>query len=255
MERGCIQGDIDSPIIFNLIVDAAIRTWNQEAQLGKRSSICFYADDGLLENKNPKQLQRDLDQFIHLFKKVVLKANKIKTKFVVVRVAAAPKAQSTRIYNQQLQRKQTKKKNCTIDYSQKRRQQVQINTCGRWMQQASLQQHMTNQHNTENHKYKCKETTQTGEFRIVRVTKGQYIDCPIPSCEGGGRDKSGLYRHFSLRHPKTDIVIEEDGVLAKCDLCGMRTKTLNRHRDSPTCKQAQRRQDNEAKQEEQHKAD
>ena len=27
VERGCTQGDIDSPITFNLIIDAVIRTW------------------------------------------------------------------------------------------------------------------------------------------------------------------------------------------------------------------------------------
>ena len=30
VERGCTQGDIDSPIIFNLIIDAVIRTWKKK---------------------------------------------------------------------------------------------------------------------------------------------------------------------------------------------------------------------------------
>ena len=49
VERGCTQGDTDSPIIFNLIIDAVLRTWKQNRDRDKSQS-CFYADDGLLEN-------------------------------------------------------------------------------------------------------------------------------------------------------------------------------------------------------------
>ena len=48
---------------------------------------------------------------------------------------------------------------------------------------------------------------------------------------GGGRDKFGLYRHFCLRHPEADIIIEEDGELPKCDFCGMQAKDLAKHKN------------------------
>lgn len=51
------------------------------------------------------------------------------------------------------------------------------------------------------------------------------------------------------------MIIEEDGVLPKCELCGMRTKNMDRHRKSKTCEQARRRRENEEKQDEQSGAD
>ena len=103
MNRGCTQGDIDSPIIFNLIIDAVLRTWKQQQHF-KESQSCFYADDGLLENTDPKQLQQDLDHIIELFSRVGLKANETKTKYMVIRGAAAPKAMTKQQYHQHLQR-------------------------------------------------------------------------------------------------------------------------------------------------------
>ena len=52
-------------------------------------------------------------------------------------------------------------------------------------------------------------------------------------------------------HPTAEIIIDEDGTLDKCGICGLRTKDLRKHRNSKTCKQAKRRRDNERKQDEQ----
>ena len=66
--EGAHKGDTDSPIIFNLIVDAVLRTWKTRPNF--RSSIAsFYADDGLLENEDHQALQEDLDTIVTLFKK------------------------------------------------------------------------------------------------------------------------------------------------------------------------------------------
>ena len=46
---GCTQGDINFPIIFNVIIDAVIKKWKSEMHY-KGSQTCFYSDDGLLEN-------------------------------------------------------------------------------------------------------------------------------------------------------------------------------------------------------------
>ena len=48
VEKGVTQGDIDSPIIFNLIIDAVLRKIQSEETYGK-SDLSFYADNGLLE--------------------------------------------------------------------------------------------------------------------------------------------------------------------------------------------------------------
>jgi len=98
VERGCTQGDTDSPIIFNLIVDAVLRKWKSLAEFGK-SRAYFYADNGLMENTNPDTLQKDLDAMIGLFKEMGLNTNETKTKYMILRGAAAPKALSLKIFN------------------------------------------------------------------------------------------------------------------------------------------------------------
>ena len=91
LERGCTQGDTDSPIIFNLIVDAVLRKWKSLAEFGK-SRAYFYADNGLMESTNPDTLQKDLDAMIGLFKEMGLNTNETKSKYMILRGAAAPEA-------------------------------------------------------------------------------------------------------------------------------------------------------------------
>ena len=50
-ERGDTQGDMYSPIIFNLIIDTVIWKVKEDMDFGK-SEMLFYADDGLLENSD-----------------------------------------------------------------------------------------------------------------------------------------------------------------------------------------------------------
>ena len=57
IKRGCTQGDVDSPVIFNIIIDAVIQSW-KPSELYNNSSALFYADDGLVENIDPYKLQK-----------------------------------------------------------------------------------------------------------------------------------------------------------------------------------------------------
>jgi hypothetical protein len=50
-ERGTTQGDIISPMIFNIVVDAVVREWYHKTETQGPSTTVhalFYADDGLL---------------------------------------------------------------------------------------------------------------------------------------------------------------------------------------------------------------
>ena len=91
VERGCTQGDTDSPIIFNLVIDAVLRKW-KSVQEERKSRACFYADDGLIENKDAGKLQEHLNILIEYFEMFGLKTNEIKTKYMVLRGEAAPRA-------------------------------------------------------------------------------------------------------------------------------------------------------------------
>ena len=89
----------------------------------------------------------------------------------------------------------------------------------------------------------------------MTVVKGKANKCPVEVCTGGGRDKFGIYRHFCLRHPEADIIIEEDGRIPKCEVCGMRAKDMQRHKKSAICQKAGKRRMFERKQDLQAEAD
>ena len=108
---------------------------------------------------------------------------------------------------------------------------------------------MQMQHSAAPKVYQCKEVVDTSDDTYnISYVKGQYLSCPVTGCEGGGRDKSGLYRHFSIRHPNADVVIDADGTLPKCTICGLRTANLQKHQGSFTCNQISTRRTHENKQ-------
>ena len=95
---------MDSPIIFNVIVDSVIRTWkgNQNYQ---KSDACFYADDGLIQHHKADKLQTHINQMINLFKSVRLKPNATTTKFMIFWGAPAPTALSETQYKKRKSQK------------------------------------------------------------------------------------------------------------------------------------------------------
>ena len=82
VQRGCTQGDTNSPIIFNLIIDAVVQKWKSKTE-GKGGRASFYADDGLIENTDPKKLQKGLDEMIGLFEQFGLQTNEKKFKVMI----------------------------------------------------------------------------------------------------------------------------------------------------------------------------
>ena len=92
-KRGGRQGDILSPMIFNIMMDAVIRHWESEEQEEDRN-VQFYADDGLLCGpEGPELLHHALDFFATSFESLRLKMNaKKKTEFMVMTGGISNKA-------------------------------------------------------------------------------------------------------------------------------------------------------------------
>jgi hypothetical protein len=91
--RGVRYGDIDSPIIFNIVVDAIIRDIVASGDY-TILLISFYADDGAICDNDPARVQSLADAFKDRFERVGLEMNDIKTKAMIVKGAKAPKMQS-----------------------------------------------------------------------------------------------------------------------------------------------------------------
>ena len=64
----------------------------REDPTNKGSPLAFYADDGRIENEDPRKLQNDISIICDLFERVGLKTNIKKTKFMVIRGPSAPTA-------------------------------------------------------------------------------------------------------------------------------------------------------------------
>jgi hypothetical protein len=207
----------------------------------------FYADDGLIENTDPKTLQADLDVIISLFEKLGLRTNETKTKYMIVRGPAAPAALREAVYN----------RGRTGDgetFLERRKADVECQVCGKGMKQGSLQRHMMQQHQKKPEQYLYREVGTAARF-CVEVRKDTTNKCPVPGCTGGSKDKFGMYRHFCLRHPEATIVIPEDGEVERCDLCGMFAMNMGKHQVTSTCKKGRGRRSNEMLQNKQAEAE
>ena len=226
VEKGCTQGDVDSPIIFNIIIDAVLRSWKAE-ETYRGSEALFYVDDGLIENNNNIKVQHDLDILIGLFEKMGLKTNEKKTKYMIFRGPAPSKRLSKEAYE----------RHCTgngLSYLERRKKRVECSICGKEMQMGSLQRHMLQQHGKKPEQYLYNKKGTEEEFR-VDIVKGNNNTCPIPGCSGSSKDKFGMYRHFCLRHPEATIFIPQDGRAERCKLCGMFSMNIEKHQKTKTC--------------------
>ena len=86
------QGDIISPIIFNIMIDATTCAWaarmEQEVNQNNREDLAdllliFYADDGHLASPNAELLQQAIDTLTTLLAQLGLHINTDKTNTMV----------------------------------------------------------------------------------------------------------------------------------------------------------------------------
>jgi hypothetical protein len=100
--RGVRQGDIISPIIFNIVIDAIVREWYACMDIGTVNEgglrTTFYADDGCLAGTDPEQLQQGFTLVIDLLKRMGLHLNVNKTKAMVYFGGAGSRHMSTEAY-------------------------------------------------------------------------------------------------------------------------------------------------------------
>ena len=125
VERGVTQGDIDSPIIFNILVDAVMRKFFEDP-INRESTSIFYADDGRIENEDYQKLQEDINMLCGLFERVGLKTNTKKTKFMIIRGPSAPEALKEEVYDRMCGKR---KRGETTKYKIWRKQPMECDIC------------------------------------------------------------------------------------------------------------------------------
>ena len=186
-ERGVTQGDVNSPVIFNSIVDAVLRKVQEEEDFGL-TEMCFYADDRLLEHTDSDALQRDMDRVVTLFSMFRLKANKDKTKFMVVRGAQVPMAQDAQTYN--------RVRTGGISRHQWRKEPMTCSRCGVDITRGTMKRHLELVHGVQESAFQC-STAEEGiieEGISVRMKMDKkFTSCPVDGCLGGACDSFTMF--------------------------------------------------------------
>jgi hypothetical protein len=141
-KRGTTQGDIISPTIFNIIVDAIVRAWYHQLEsenLSDKVRAVFFADDGHIYSNDAEALQRALEIIVQLFERMGLQTNPTKTKAMV----CAPNPTVTRICTPAYKRRMEEiNNNSTTEplptYSERKRQQIECEICHARLQARSI---------------------------------------------------------------------------------------------------------------------
>jgi hypothetical protein len=247
-ERGTTQGDIISPTIFNVVIDAIVHEWHHRLEaegLSNTVQAIFYADDGHLYSNDANALQRATNIMTELFETIGLKTNPDKTKSMV----CAPKPSITRICSPAYKRRMIDQNEPT--YSARKRQRVECDICNATIQaKSSLTRHkrlkhgidatITTQQNTPPHLAMLTGNT----YEVSMPTYKDPTPCPIPGCGVTIQNRYKMREHFLYRHYHDTIIISEEGLLPRCDKCGLfcsESALATTHRDSAACRRNEKR--------------
>jgi hypothetical protein len=235
-ERGVTQGDVISPTIFNIIVDAVLRMWyakmnpviNGEAVVPEISAI-FYADDGKIAGEDHARVQEGLTRITDLFARMGLNMSQAKTKSVIMTGDLQYHAISEVAYKRRMIGGEE-------TYRDRKSRKISCPECEMMMTDRHLKTHLLFQHGIVQEHDAPNNTNGAGEYSISMPYRRMKVKCPVPGCPGGAAERYGLRRHFMYRHPDDTIVIREEGVLPRCENCNMFV-TCQHTRDNETCRQ------------------
>ena len=252
-KRGVRVGDVMSPTVFNIVVDAVVRHWKHLHNPVEFEELAlFYADDGMITGTDQARVQASLDAITSSFATVGLKMNSRKTKFMVM----AGGRHRLHMRSAAYRRKQTGE---GATYRERMAEKVQCLRCGALVRRSYLKRHQTSgrcitasktyQPPTPVREQVANEQaiTQTVEPNSYQVSipRGHpgEVDCPVEGCpfrvRANERSKRGNLRtHFRLRHVRDTICVEEEGQLPRCTKCGifMRDANSEKHYASVDCR-------------------
>ena len=240
--RGVTQGDIISPMLFNIVVDCLITKWKLLPQNEPKVETIFYADDGVFSSHDMEELIKTVETFRKWFAQVGLKMNQKKTKAMICR----PRHINLGISDSSYKYRMTGEGDSAKVRQQK---QVDCHICHRTYKTSSLPQHLKNAHNIF-----CKPAQEVPKrlsdnpdrtYKVSVRNNGSTINCPVENCPGHSTTRHNMRRHFAELHPMVNIIIEEEGPLPRCQLCKMFVSKPATHGTTQLCKSLQERRKNE----------
>ena len=250
--RGVTQGDIISPMLFNIAVDAVIRAWERDMQIWRETTgqggrdwdlDCeFYADDGKVGSSDAASVQRSIDIMEDLFGRLGLKANAKKTKAMVTVGCVDTIEQSTQAYGRRIG-------GVGKNHREREAEKVACPLCGVFLQRKSLRNHLRFKHGgaaipEEEKEEDLEEEEEEGVFvcNMANTPKARAA-CPIPGCGASITRRYGMRRHFMFRHPMAAVHFPDEGPLEECPDCGIRVPDSEKHRGTQMCVRARQREE------------
>ena len=237
-KRGVRLGDILSPMIFNIMMDAVIRYWESEEQEEDRN-VQFYADDGLLCGPEGPELQCALDFFATSFRSLRLEMNAKKTEYMVM---------TGGISNVYMSNKARVRKNTGVGetYNVRAVQKVTCGLCGKQVCRHYLPKHQTKKSCIDKRaEYTAPEPalvpTDDSEDELETVVAREpvlcevsmpgklsrdSVQCPSINCPYSSNDRNLMRNHFAQCHIGDKIRIQEEGLLTQCNRCGFQSSTV-----------------------------
>jgi hypothetical protein len=244
-DREVRQGDIVSPTIFKIIIDAVIRATKEEMKNEDKTTIIFYADDGFIGGFNHTSVQNTLDSFVRNFKSFGLIMNAKKTKAMTLLGSKTIHRLSEEAYHQKITKE-------GLSCQQKQQLKVKCEFCTEEIQTKSLKQHQLSKRCQEI-KRKTPKTQQEvtyfspttpslskePETIVLSVDNHSNTICPYSKCLYETHNRERIRRHFRARHPNDIIIIQQEGLLPQCTNCGLFQKNVKteQHKNTIECQQ------------------
>ena len=245
--RGCTQGCVFSPKLFNIILDAVLRHWlslviddaGTIVSHGFGLSVAdrfalFYADDGLIGARNADWLQNALQVLTDLFLRIGLDTNTAKT----VTMNCIPGYISTQLSVSGYTHRLT---GTGESYSSRKRRRINCPRCNQNLSSASLKSHLRTVHGEEMAPAPLLTDLlppQTFTISFPKILKRRQ--CPVPNCCARPTTWPAMRNHFKFRHPKHMVHILEESLapFPKCPRCCMQLRTISQtHYQTQVCQQ------------------
>lgn len=242
--RGVTQGGIESPTLFNIAIDAVAREWEAKMEIDPVTpdplevEAGFYADDSIIGGTDADRVQEGLDTLSDLMGRVGLELNVDKTESQAHVPGGIHHSWNSPAYEHRMT-------GFGESPETRRRMEIECPHCQVKMLASSLRRHMEAQHE----RYVAPPPTarrtlfNPGVYTVDMPTRGAFRACPVLNCPGTAATRAGLRKHFKHRHPQSVLEFAGEQERGICPDCGLSIATaqMNRHRDSASCKNHQKR--------------
>jgi hypothetical protein len=220
--RGVRQGDVISPLLFNIAVDAVLREWHVQVTMAHLTGLSafFYADDGRIDGNDSDNVQEALNIMTKLFLRLGLRMNPTKTKAMIYFGHAASQSMSPCGYARRYDKSLPTSRDRIL-------QKVTCPKCNKLMNRQSLTIHLREIHKLPSLQIPEIHCSDYGQQYIVDFpVQNVQTKCPVNNCPAQPKTRTMLRCHFCTMHHEDSIIIVQEGELTRCPNCRMFVKAV-----------------------------